>query len=111
MIIFGLNNTPTIASSFLGPLIAQAFYENINFRWAYGSLAIVLVGVCLPPLVIMLWEQRKAYRNGTLERKPKSGRSILQSFKYYSIEFDGTFRDPPWLALSTSVRMVPAFHV
>ncbi|KFA55687.1 hypothetical protein S40293_05283 [Stachybotrys chartarum IBT 40293] len=74
--------------SFLGPLIAEAFYENINFRWAYGSLAIVLVGVCLPPLVIMLWEQRKAYRNGTLERKPKSGRNILQSFKYYVIEFD-----------------------
>lgn len=111
MIIFGLNNTPTIGSSFLGPLIAEAFYENTNFRWAYGSLAIVLVGVCFPPLVVMLWEQRKAYRNGTLERKPKSGRNILQSFKHYAIEFDGTFHSPPWLAPSTSVQRVSAFHV
>jgi MFS family permease len=39
MVMFGVNGTPTIASTFAGPRIADLFYTNLNFRWAFGALA------------------------------------------------------------------------
>jgi hypothetical protein len=43
MIIFGINGTPRIASTFAGPAIAELFYTKSNFRWAFGAFAIIIV--------------------------------------------------------------------
>ena len=43
-ILFALNGLPRIASTFLGPIIGQRFYEDVNYRWAFGAFAIILVG-------------------------------------------------------------------
>lgn len=88
MIMFGLNNTPTICSTFAGPRIAQLFYANLNFRWAFGAFAIMLVGVCIPVTVVLLVMQIKAKRAGLIE-KHDSGRTWLQSIKFHFFEFDG----------------------
>ncbi|KAH7324234.1 siderochrome-iron transporter MirB [Stachybotrys elegans] len=86
-LIYGINNLPTIASSFIGPALGNAFYNNTDFRWAYGSFAIILPVICLPVIVIMLWQQRKATKSGALTR-PKSGRTLMQNIVYFLIEFD-----------------------
>ena len=90
MIMYGINGTPTIASTFAGPRIAQLFYTHLNFRWAYGAFAIMIFGSCVPVIVVMLWMQRKASRVGELEKKV-SNRTWLQSLGHYFIELDGTY--------------------
>ncbi|KAL4782686.1 major facilitator superfamily domain-containing protein [Aspergillus varians] len=87
MIMIGINGTPGICSVFAGPKIAALFYKNLNFRWAFGAFAIMLVGVCLPVVIVMLLMQRKAEKNGFLRREP-SGRVWWQNIVHYAVEFD-----------------------
>lgn len=88
MIMITLNGTPTIASTFAGPAIAELFYTQSNFRWAFGAFCIILVGFCLPTALVLLLNQRKAARLGVLSEKTHS-RTWFQSVKHYFIEFDG----------------------
>ncbi|KAL5365589.1 major facilitator superfamily domain-containing protein [Aspergillus floccosus] len=87
MLVLGIIGTPNIASIFAGPKIADLFYANLNFRWAFGAFAIILVGVCLPVMLILLFLQIKAERAGQLQ-KERSGRNALQSIRYYFLQFD-----------------------
>lgn len=88
MIMFGINGTPTIASTFAGPKIANLFYDNLNFRWAFGSFGIIIAGVSLPVALIMMIMERKASKIGVLQ-KERSGRTWYQSIWHYTIELDG----------------------
>ncbi|KAM0717781.1 hypothetical protein Q7P37_006113 [Cladosporium fusiforme] len=87
MIIFGINNTPMIASTFGGPAIAQLFYDNLNFRWAFGAFTIILVGVAFPVAAVMIWMQIVAKRAGRIHSQ-RSGRKWHQSVWHYLIQFD-----------------------
>ncbi|TDZ22089.1 MFS siderochrome iron transporter 1 [Colletotrichum orbiculare MAFF 240422] len=87
MIMFGVNSTPTIATTFAGPKIAQLFYDNINFRWAFGAFSIILIGFCLPVAVIFYRSEVKAKKIGLIPPKQKT-RSTWESTKHYFIEFD-----------------------
>lgn len=88
MLIFGINETPNIATTFAGPVIAELFYSESNFRWAFGAFTIILVGFCTPVAVVLLWHQRKAERLNLVE-KTSSGRMWYQSIWHYLIEIDG----------------------
>ena len=90
MIMFGINGTPTIASTFAGPKIANLFYDNLNFRWAFGSFAIIIAGVSLPVALNMMIMERKAAKIGVLQ-KEKSGRTWYQSILHYTIELDSNY--------------------
>lgn len=90
MIMIGINGTPGICSTFAGPKIAQLFYDNLNFRWGFGSFAIIMVGVCFPVVIVMFLMQRKAERFGTYV-KERSGRTLWQSIAHYTVEFDGQY--------------------
>lgn len=90
MIMFGINGTPTIASTFAGPRIADLFQQNLNFRWAFGAFAIMLVGVSAPVVVTMLLMQRKAAKAGAIA-KERSGRVWWQSIAYYLVQFDSEY--------------------
>jgi MFS family permease len=87
-LMIAVNGTPLIATVFAGPKIAELFYQNLDFRWAFGAFAIILVGVSLPVLVVFFLTERKAKKLGALEEK-KSSRTAFESIKYYAIEFDG----------------------
>ncbi|KAJ5359847.1 Major facilitator superfamily domain general substrate transporter [Penicillium concentricum] len=87
MLMLGLNGTPGIASTFAGPEIATLFYTNLDFHWAFGSFAIMQVGVCIPVAAVMLFMQRRAEKSGALE-KTRSGRVWWQTITHYLIEFD-----------------------
>ncbi|KFA69861.1 hypothetical protein S40285_08422 [Stachybotrys chlorohalonatus IBT 40285] len=89
MILFGINGTPRIASTFAGPAIADLFYTNLNFRWAFGAFAIVLVACSVPAMGFMVYMSQKAKRAGFItHRKRNKERKWWQSLKHYVIEFD-----------------------
>lgn len=94
MIIFGINSTPTIASVFAGPAIAQLFLDRVNFRWAFGAFSIILVVFYIPVLVIFYIAERKAKTMGVVTRE-KVARSPVQTVVHYFFEFDcESFRCP-----------------
>ncbi|KAI1454216.1 siderophore iron transporter mirB [Annulohypoxylon moriforme] len=86
MIIFAINSTPNLATTFAGPRIAELFYQKVNFRWAFGAFTIILLVVSLPVVFILYYHERKAKKLGIL--RPKSGRTRLQSTVHYIGEFD-----------------------
>ncbi|KAJ3546615.1 hypothetical protein NM208_g1920 [Fusarium decemcellulare] len=88
MIIFGINGTPRIAATFAGPKIGELFYNNLNFRWAFGSFAIILFGCSLPAMGTMWMMFRRARKMGYLSEREQSGRAWYQSIWYYFLEFD-----------------------
>lgn len=86
MVIFAINSTPNLATTFAGPKIAELFYTEVSFRWAFGAFAIIVIVVSLPVIAILSFHERKARRLGFI--RPKSGRTMLQSVGHYTIEFD-----------------------
>ncbi|PNY28916.1 Siderophore iron transporter mirB [Tolypocladium capitatum] len=87
LILFGLQQTPLIASTFAGPAIAQLFYENVNYNWAFGSFCIILVAFCIPVAVIFAVSKQKAVRAGLYPPR-NGGRTLWQSAGHYFVEFD-----------------------
>ncbi|KAJ2987425.1 hypothetical protein NUW58_g4516 [Xylaria curta] len=87
LIMFGLVNTPGIATVFAGSKIADLFYHQAHFRWAFGAFAILLVAFAIPVCILLLWSQRKALSQGLIV-KQRSSRTPWQSFKHYFVEFD-----------------------
>ncbi|KAJ6780800.1 hypothetical protein PWT90_04566 [Aphanocladium album] len=88
MIFIGFSNTPRIATTFAGPVIADLFYKHSNFRWAFGAFTIILIASCIPAISMMSFMYRKARREGLIHPHPKSGRTVFQSIKHYCIELD-----------------------
>lgn len=86
MIISSLNNFSAIITNFAGPAVASAFYNNLNFRWAFIVFGIVLVVFAIPVIVLLWINERKAKNAGVIAPKPT--RTFSESFKYYAIEFD-----------------------
>jgi MFS family permease len=90
MLMLTINGTPTIAATFAGPAIAELFYLHSTFRWGFGALLVILVGVTFPVALVMLYNERKANKLGVLPEKV-SERTVYQSIKYYFIQFDGSY--------------------
>ncbi|KAK8099422.1 siderophore iron transporter mirb [Apiospora kogelbergensis] len=86
MIIFTINSTPNLCTTFAGPVIAELFYYKANFRWAFASFLIILLVFSAPVVGVMWYHERKAKKLGLI--RPESGRSRLESAKYYIIDFD-----------------------
>lgn len=88
IIMYGINATPTIATTFAGPKIADLFYTYVDFRWAFGAFSIILVVFCLPVSIIFILSKRKAVKLGVYPERVKT-RTFWGSLKHYFIEFDG----------------------
>lgn len=88
IILFGLNATPLIATTFAGPRIAELFFDNVNFRWAFGAFLIILVAFCIPVAVVFILSKRKAVKQGIYPARVKT-RNAWESVKYYFVQFDG----------------------
>lgn len=87
---FAFASTPFICTSFTGPLAATHFLKNSNWRWAYGSFAIIMPFVFLPLAAVFKYYENKAKRLGVLQR-PASGRTVMQSIIHYLHEFDSEY--------------------
>ncbi|XXH00126.1 hypothetical protein Hte_006468 [Hypoxylon texense] len=88
LILYGIYNTPGIATTFAGPRIADLFYTYSNFRWAFGAFSIILVVFCLPVAVIFIISKRKAVKLGVYPARVKT-RTAWEAVKHYFVEFDG----------------------
>ncbi|KAF5679216.1 siderophore iron transporter mirb [Fusarium heterosporum] len=85
--IYGINTTPRIVATFASPEIATGFYENLNFRWAFGAFAIIIAACSIPAMATMVHMFRSATKQGVITRQ-RSDRTFLQSLKFYFVEFD-----------------------
>ncbi|CAK7275582.1 hypothetical protein SEPCBS57363_006775 [Sporothrix epigloea] len=86
LLIFGINTTPTIATVFAGSKIAQLYYDYLNYRWAFGSWAIILIAFSIPILIVFILQARKAKRLGVFP--VRSSRTFWESTQHYVVAFD-----------------------
>jgi MFS family permease len=87
---YAFTSSPYIITAYAGSAASQHFYET-NWRWGFGTFAIVLPIVALPLFVVLQYNKRKAKKAGLLV-EVRSDRTILQSLWYYTIQFDGEFQ-------------------
>lgn len=87
-LMFAFVSSPYIATTFAGPSLAERFYVDVSWRWAYGTFAIVMPVICAPLFFMLHFNEQKAKKQGLLE-ETRSGRSTFQSTWFYIIEFDG----------------------
>ncbi|KAE9403345.1 hypothetical protein BT96DRAFT_1017053 [Gymnopus androsaceus JB14] len=86
MIAYGINSTPSIATTFAGPSIAESF-----LTLALGNGLLVLSPsffLWSIPLAAIVSTNEKARRLGTIAPRAASGRTWAQSFIHYAIEVD-----------------------
>jgi hypothetical protein len=75
-------------TAFSGSPLSNQFHET-NWRWAYGTICIILPIAAAP--LIVTWElaKRKAGKNGQLQYKERTTRTWGETIWYYLMEFDG----------------------
>lgn len=87
---YAFTSSPYIITAYAGPAAAEKFYAK-NWRWAYGAFAIILPVLATPMVGVLVYAKRQAEKQGLLPKKVASGRTFLQSVKYYVVEFDSKF--------------------
>lgn len=86
--MFAFTSSPYIATVWITGPLAQAFMSGPGWRWAFGTFAIITPVICAPLYILFSYNYRKAEKAGLIVARPKSGRTFMQSVKYYAIEFD-----------------------
>lgn len=87
---YAFTSSPYIITAFAGSPLSNQFHET-NWRWAYGTICIILPIVALPLVVVWELAKRKADKEGRLQYKARSTRTWAQSLWFYIIEFDGEY--------------------
>jgi MFS family permease len=83
---FGYTSSPYIITAFAGPKAAEGFYQS-NWRWGFGTFAIILPCVAAPMVLVLLYARGKAQKQGLLFKEP-SNRTWYQSILHHAVEFD-----------------------
>ncbi|PLB48269.1 MFS general substrate transporter [Aspergillus steynii IBT 23096] len=86
-IAFAVTSSPGMITAFAGSPLSNQFHET-NWRWAYGTICIVLPVVAAPLITVWQLTKRKADKEGRLEYKPRSTRTWFESIWFYVVEFD-----------------------
>ncbi|QGA21167.1 hypothetical protein EYB26_008877 [Talaromyces marneffei] len=84
---YAFTSSPYMITAFAGPKVSNDFYYNINWRWGFGCFAIIFPVVAAPLYFVLRRSLKNADRMGLVKRE-KSGRTLLQSIWYYTLEFD-----------------------
>ncbi|KAF2723172.1 MFS general substrate transporter [Polychaeton citri CBS 116435] len=87
VLMYGIYNTPTIATAFAGSKIAADFINESTWRWAFGAFIIVLCATCIPVGAIFYWSVRACKRSGTWPERIQT-RTYWETIKYYFVQFD-----------------------
>lgn len=97
-LMFAFLVSPFIITSWVSGPLAAAFLgietiegalvvKGLGWRWAYGTFAIVAPLVAFPLYALFQWNYRKAVKSGLIPVR-QSNRTIVQSIKYYLVQFD-----------------------
>ncbi|KAK6349539.1 hypothetical protein TWF696_005823 [Orbilia brochopaga] len=89
-LLFAFVQSPYLITTFLGPMLAQAWLDHTTWRWGFGAFCIIFPFLFVPFIVFLFRKQSAAFKAGLLQKK-KSNRTLIQSLKHYAIEFDGSF--------------------
>lgn len=90
---FAITSSPYIITAFAGPSAAEGFYEDISWRWAFGTFCILTPVIAIPFFGTLMFYQHKAKQRGLLTNAVDSGRNVIQSILHYVNEFDGKRED------------------
>ncbi|KAL1953298.1 hypothetical protein VTO42DRAFT_3028 [Malbranchea cinnamomea] len=86
--MFAYASSPYIATVWIGGPLATRFLKSAGgWRWGYGTFAIVTPVITVPLGLLFYLNYRKARQMGVMPVR-QSGRTPLQSLKYYFIQFD-----------------------
>ncbi|KAI4858925.1 putative siderochrome-iron transporter [Hypoxylon rubiginosum] len=80
-------SAPFLATTFAGPAAAEDFLAGVGWRWAYGTLAIIIPACAVPILWILLYARKEARKQFPAAVRD-SGRTWSQTIIHYTIEFD-----------------------
>jgi hypothetical protein len=106
---YAFTSSPYIITAFAGPKSAEGFYDT-NWRWGYGSFAIILPFVAAPLFSVLQYNKIKATRQGLLVKK-KSGRTWREAIWFYIIEFDREFATEVLLLPTPSPELTNLLHL
>ncbi|KXS99906.1 hypothetical protein AC578_911 [Pseudocercospora eumusae] len=79
--------SPYIITTFTSGYFADAMLNGPGWRWAFGIFAILHPLLNTPLFLLLMFYQNKAIKMGLVPIRD-TGRSMLQSIKYYLVEFD-----------------------
>lgn len=85
---YAFTSSPYIITAFAGAKASEGFYYNISWRWGFGVFAIIFPIVAAPLYFVLKINLRKAKRDWALDEE-RPNRTLLESIKYYLVEFDG----------------------
>lgn len=88
---YALTSSPSMITAFAGSPLSNQFHET-NWRWAYGTICIILPIAALPLIVTWEMAKRKADKNGQLQYKERTTRTWGGAIWHYTMEFDGQAR-------------------
>ncbi|KAJ2983147.1 hypothetical protein NUW58_g6299 [Xylaria curta] len=74
-LLSSLPSVPFLATTWIGPLIGNAFLSHSSWRWAYGIWAIILPVIFLPLALTLFLNGRRAKKMALQTEKPKPRRS------------------------------------
>ncbi|KAF2867925.1 major facilitator superfamily domain-containing protein [Massariosphaeria phaeospora] len=80
-------SSPYIVTVWITGPMATAFMTGPGWRWFYGAFVFVTLISCIP-LVVLFWLNYRKAVNAGLIVPTKSNRTLVESIKYYTIEFD-----------------------
>lgn len=80
-------SSPNLITCWLGGPISKSFLDGPGWRWAFGMFTILVPCIGLPLYGVLLKNLLKAKKLGLVPKR-ESDRTPLQSFLYYSRQFD-----------------------
>ncbi|KAL9945074.1 hypothetical protein D7B24_005773 [Verticillium nonalfalfae] len=84
---FAFTSSPYMITAFAGSKAAEGF-NGFNWRWGFGCMAIIVPIVTFPLFGVLKLNLRKAEKQGLINTREKSGRTIPQTIVYGLKEFD-----------------------
>lgn len=86
-----LFDVPFLWTVWAGPEVGQSILDNSTWRWGYGIWAIILPIVFVPLMLVLLFNQRRAKKNGIDIPSPLRGHSVLEVAKnlWYDLDLFG----------------------
>ncbi|KAI1503312.1 major facilitator superfamily domain-containing protein [Biscogniauxia marginata] len=82
------SSTPNLVTSFLGPVIAGAFYDGSGWRRAFVIFSVFFFVLSLPVLFILSLNTSKAKKMGLLQKPARAGPWTVQSIRQHLIDWD-----------------------
>lgn len=87
-LMFAFTGCPYIFTVWITGPLSQAFLDGPGWRWCFGVFAIITPIICAPLFFIFKHNENKAKKAGLIKPREASGRTVIESIKYYLIEFD-----------------------